>query len=185
MAESEEELKNLLMRVKEESEKADWKLSFKKYHGILSHHFIRNKRIKWKQWQILFSWAQKLLLMVTSAITLKTLAPWKEIYDKSRQHIKKQRHQFANKSPYSQKYDFTSSHVQMWDLYHKEDWAPKNWCFWIVMLEKTWVCWSARRWNQSIIKESILNIHWKDWSWNWDSNTLATWCEEPFHRKSP
>ena len=95
------------------------------------------KGIKWEQWQILFSWAPKSLLMVTSAIILKTLAPWKESYDKPRQHIKKQRHQFANKSPYSQSYDFTSSHVQMWDLYHKEDWAPKNWCFWIVMLEKT------------------------------------------------
>ena len=65
------------------------------------------------------------------------LAPWKESYDKPRQHIKKQRHHFANKGPYSQSYGFSSSHVQIWELYHKEGWAMKNWCFQIVVLEKT------------------------------------------------
>ena len=49
----------------------------------------------------------------------KTVAPWKEIYDKTRQHIKKQRHHFADNSPYSQSYGFTSSHAQMWELDHK------------------------------------------------------------------
>ena len=43
---------------------------------------------------------------------------------------------FANKGPYSQNYGFSSSHVWMWELDHEEGWAPKNWCFWIV-LEKT------------------------------------------------
>ena len=57
--------------------------------------------------------------------------------DKPRQCIKKQRHHFANKGPYSQSYGFSSSHVQMWELAHKESWAPKNWCFWTVVLEKT------------------------------------------------
>ena len=52
-------------------------------------------------------------------------------------HIKKQRHHFADKGPHSQSYSFSSSHVQMWELDHKEDWAPKNWCFWIVVLERT------------------------------------------------
>ena len=65
------------------------------------------------------------------------LAPWKKSYDKPRQHIKKQRRHFANKGPYSQSYGFSSSHVQMWELDHKEGWAPKNWCFRIVVLEKT------------------------------------------------
>ena len=51
--------------------------------------------------------------------------------------VKKQRHHFANKNPYSQSYGFSSSHVQMCEFDHKESWAPKNWCFWIVMLEKT------------------------------------------------
>ena len=65
------------------------------------------------------------------------LAPWKESYDKPRQHIKKQRYHFANKGPYSQSYGFSSSHVQMWELNHKESWVLKNWCFWTVVLEKT------------------------------------------------
>ena len=65
------------------------------------------------------------------------LAPWKKSYDKLRQHITKQRHHFANKYPYSQSCGFFSSHVQMWELDHKEGWALKNWCFWTVVLEKT------------------------------------------------
>ena len=55
----------------------------------------------------------------------------------ARQCIKKQRHHFANKGPYSQSYGFSSSHVWMWELDHNEGWAPKNWCFLIVVLEKT------------------------------------------------
>ena len=62
---------------------------------------------------------------------------WKESYDKARQHIKKQRHHFADKGPSSQSYGFSRSHVNMWELDHKEDWVPKNWCLQIVVLEKT------------------------------------------------
>ena len=65
------------------------------------------------------------------------LTPWKESYDQPRQHIKKQRHYFANKGPSSQSYGFSSSHVWMWELDCKESWAPKNWCFWTVVSEKT------------------------------------------------
>ena len=54
-----------------------------------------------------------------------------------REYIKKQRHHFANKGSYGQSYGFFSSHVQMSELDNKEGWAPKNWCFWIVLLEKT------------------------------------------------
>ena len=63
-------------------------------------------------------------------------APWKKSYDKPRQCIKKQRHHFANKDPYSQSYGFSSSQVPMWELDHKEGWEPKNWCFQIVVVEK-------------------------------------------------
>ena len=59
------------------------------------------------------------------------------VSDSLRQHIKKQRHHFANKGPSSQSYGFSSSHVQMWELNHKEGWTPKNWCFRLVVLEKT------------------------------------------------
>ena len=55
----------------------------------------------------------------------------------TRQHIKKQRHYFANKGPCSQSYGFSSSHVWMWKLHHKKSWAPKNWWFWTMVLEKT------------------------------------------------
>ena len=65
------------------------------------------------------------------------LTPWKESYDQPRQHIKKQRHYFANTGPSSQDYGFSSGHVWMWELDYKESWAPKNWFFWTVVLEKT------------------------------------------------
>ena len=74
------------------------------------------------------------------------LAPWKKSYDKLRQCIKKQRHHFTDKSLYSQSYGSSSTHVWMSEVNHKEDWAkkkedddwaPKNWCFWTVVLEKT------------------------------------------------
>ena len=65
------------------------------------------------------------------------LAPGEKNYDKPRQPIKKQRHYFANKLPSSQGYGFSSSRVWMWDLDYKESWAPTNWCFWTVVLEKT------------------------------------------------
>ena len=64
------------------------------------------------------------------------LAPWKKSYDQPRQHIKKQRYYFANKSLSSQRYGFSSGHVWVWELDYKESWSPENWCFWTV-LEKT------------------------------------------------
>ena len=75
--------------------------------------------------------------MVTAAIKLKDACSLEEKLWPNRQHIKKQRHYFANKGPSSQGYGFSSSHVWMWELYQKEGWALKNWCFWTVMLEKT------------------------------------------------
>ena len=60
---------------------------------------------------------------------------WKKNNDKPRQHIKKQRHYFANKGLFSF-FSFSSGHVWVWELDHKEGWVLKNWCFWIV-LEKT------------------------------------------------
>ena len=65
------------------------------------------------------------------------LAPWKQSYDKPIQWVKKQRHHFADKGLCSQSYGFSSSHVWIWELDHKEGWALKNWCFWTVVLKKT------------------------------------------------
>ena len=92
---------------------------------------------QWKQWRTLFPWTPKSLQMVTADMKLKDICHWKKSYDKPRQHIKKQRHYFANKGPSSQSYGFSSSHVWMWELDHKESWASKNRCFWTVVLEKT------------------------------------------------
>ena len=124
-------------------------------------------------------------------MNLRTSTPWKKSYDQPRQHIKKQRHYFAQKGPYSQSYGFSSSHVQMWELDHNESWGLKNWCFWTVVLEKTLEspldCKEIQpvqpKGNQSNLKE--MNVHWKDWCWSWNSNTLATWCEELTHLKRP
>ena len=65
------------------------------------------------------------------------LIPWKKSYDQTREHIEKQRHYFADKGSSSRSYGFSSSHLRMWELDHKESWIPKNWCLWNVMLEKT------------------------------------------------
>ena len=92
--------------------------------------------------------------MVTAASKLKNAFPWKESYDQTRQHIEKQRHYFANKSPFSLGYGFSSSHVWVWEFDYKESWEQKNWCFWTVVLEKTLESpLEAKRSNQSISKE--------------------------------
>ena len=66
---------------------------------------------------------------------IESLTPWKESYNQPRQHIKKHRHYFANKGPSSQGYGFSSGHVWMWELDWEESRAPKNWCFWTVVLK--------------------------------------------------
>ena len=74
--------------------------------------------------------------MVTATMKLKDISPWKKSYGKPRQHIKRQRKHFADKGQYNQSSGFSSSHERMWKLDHKEGWAPKNWCFQTVVLEK-------------------------------------------------
>ena len=116
------------------------------------------------------------------------LAPWKKSYAQPRQHIKKQRHYFANKGVSSQGYGFSSGYIQMGELDYKESWLPKNWCFWTVVLEKTHVVFrvprTAWRSNQSILKGISPGCSLEE-CWSWNSNTLATWCEEPTHLKRP
>ena len=110
----------------------------------------------------------------------KTLAPWKKSCDKTRQHIKKQRHYFTDKGLSSQSYGFSSSHVWMWELDHKESWALKNWGFWTVVLEKTL--------ESPLDCEDIQPVNPKgNQSWIFigrtdadveTANILATWCKE-------
>ena len=74
----------------------------------------------------------------------------------------------------------------MWELDYKESWAPKNWCFRTVVLEKTLET-LRLQWDQTSqpSRKSVLNIHWKDCCWSWNCNILATWCEELTHWKRP
>ena len=113
------------------------------------------------------------------------LAPWKKSYEQPRQHINKQSHYFANKGPSSQSYGFSSSHIWMWVLDYKERWVPKNWCFWTVVLEKTLE--SPLDCKEIKLVNSKGNQPWifigGTWCWGWNSNNLATWCEEPTHWK--
>ena len=92
---------------------------------------------QWKLWETWFWGAPKSLLMVTAAMKLNDAWSLEESYDQYRQHIKKQRHYFANKGPSSQSYSFSSGQVWIWELDYKENWVSKNGCFWTVVLEKT------------------------------------------------
>ena len=115
-------------------------------------------------------------------------APWKKSYDQPRQHIKRQRHYFANKGPSSQSYCFSSSLVWMWELDYKESWVQKNWCYWTVVLEKTPESPLDCKEIQPVHpkgNQSVLGVHWKDRCWSWNSSTLAIWCKDPTHWKRP
>ena len=149
MAESKEELKSLLIKVKKESENVGLKLNIQKTKIMVSGPItsLQIDRETMKQWEALFLGAPKSMHMVIAATQLKDTCSLEGKYDQPRQHIKKQRHYFANKGPSSQSYGFSSGHVWMWELdtscvqLHssscEEGWAPKNWCFWTVVLEKT------------------------------------------------
>ena len=118
MAESEKELKILLMKAEEESEKVGLKVSIHKTM-IMASSRITSWQIdweKWKWWLTLFWGAPKSLQMVIAAMKLKDDYSLEGSYDQPRQHIKKQTHYFSNKSPSSQGYGFSSSHVWMWEL---------------------------------------------------------------------
>ena len=139
VTESEEKPKNILMRVKEESEKPGLKFNIQKTKTMApgpitswqtdgeksgnSDRLFLGLQNHWRWWLQSWNW--------------KILVPWEETCNKSTQSIKRQRNHFANKGPYSQSHVFSSSHVRMSELDHKEGWSPKNWCLWIVVLKKT------------------------------------------------
>ena len=62
---------------------------------------------------------------------------------------------------------------------NKKSWAPKNWCLWTVLLEKTWESLGEQDQTSQSLRKSTLNIHWKDRCWSWSSNTFVAWCKEP------
>ena len=112
MAESEEELKSLLMKVKEESEKVGLKLNIQKTK-IMASGPITSWQIDGETVADCIFFSSKITADGDCSHEIKMLAPWKKNYDQPRQHIKKQRHYFVNKCPSSQGYGFSSSHVWM------------------------------------------------------------------------
>ena len=132
---------------------------------------------KWKQWETIFWGLQNYCRWWLQPWNEKILAPWKKSYDQPRQLIKKQRHYFANKDPFSQSCGFSSSHVWMWELDYKESWALKNWCFWTVLLEKTF--------QSPLDSKEIQPVHPKgNWSWIFigrtdaEAETLILWLPD-------
>ena len=171
------------MKVKEESKKVGLKLNLQKIK-IMAFGPIISWQIDGETMETVTDFilgGSKITADGDCSHEIKTLAPWKKSYDQPRQFSKKQRHYFANKGLSSQSYGFSSSHVWMWELDYKESWVPKNWRFWTVVLEKTLGQQGDPTSPSS--RKSVLNIHWKDWCWSWNSNTLAIWCEELTHLK--
>ena len=134
---------------------------------------------EWKQLLNLSFWASKLLQMVIAAVKLKYAYSLEGSYDQSRKHIKKQRHYFVNKGPFSQGYRFSNGHIWMWELDYNESWPLKSWCFCAVVLEKTL--------ESPLDCKEIEPVHPKgDKSWcSFEGLMLklnllyfATWCEE-------
>ena len=156
------------MRVKEGSEKTDLKLNIQKIKTMafspITSRQIEEGKVKTVTDFIFLGF--KITVDGDCSHEMKRhLAPWKKSYDKPRQCIKKQRYYFADKGPYSQSYAFpvVMHRYESWTIRKAECWrtdAFKLWC-WRRLLR---VPWTAKRSNQSVLKESILNIHWKDWS---------------------
>ena len=119
MAESDEELKSLFLKVKEKSEKVGLKLNIQKTK-IMASDPITSWQTDGEIVRDFILGAPKSLQMVTAAMKLKLLTPWKKSYDQLRQHIKKQRHYFANKGPSSQGYGFPVV------MYGCESWTIKK-----------------------------------------------------------
>ena len=186
------------MKLKEECEKFGLKLNIQKIK-IMASSPIASWQIDGKQWkhcQTLFSWAPISLQMVTAARKLKDGCSLEE----KLWPTKKKRKVMTNVDNILKSRDTTlpiKAHLVKATvfpvvMYGYESWTIKkaeslridafDLCCWRRLLR---VPWTARRYNQSILKKSVLNIHWKDWYWSWNSNILTTWCEEMIHLKRP
>ena len=145
------------MKMKEESERAGLKLNIQKPKFMASGPII--------SWQTDAETMETVthFIFLGSKVTAdcawsheikRRLLLGRKLWPTPRQHIKKQRHYFADKDLSSQSFGFSSSHVWMWVLDYKESWSLKNWCFWTVVFEKSLESpWTARRSDQSILKE--------------------------------
>ena len=142
-------------------------------------------RKQWKQWQTLFLGGSKITANGDCSHEIKRCLLLGRKVMTNLDSILKCR-VIANKGSSCQSYGFSSSHVWMWELDHKEGWVPKNWYFWTVVLEKNL--------ESPLDCKEIQPVHPKgnqSWicigrtCWSWSSNILATWCEELTHWKRP
>ena len=141
MSESKVELKRILMKVKEESEKVGSELNIHKTKIMASGPIT--------SWQIDGETMETVTYFTLSGFKINAdsdysheinrhLLLWRKVVTNLDSILKSRDiHYFANKCLSSQGYGFSTSHVWMWELDHKESWVLKNWCFWTVVLEKT------------------------------------------------
>ena len=140
MAESKEELKSLLMKVKEDCEKLGLKLNFQKTKIMASRPIT--------SWQIDGVTVETMADFILRGSKITADGDWsheikrclllgRKVMTNIDNIFRSRDIKFANKGPSSQGYGFSSGHVWMWKLDYEESWAPKNWCFWTVVLEKT------------------------------------------------
>ena len=189
IAESKEELKSLLMKVKEESEKPGLKLNIQNSETVASgpNHFMANRWRNNGNSDIFIFLGSKITADGDCSHEIKRHLLLRRKAITNLDSILKNRDIFSNKGPSSQSYGFSSSHVWMWELEHKEGWAPKDWCFWTLVLENTLEspldCMEIKSVNHK--GNSILNIpklklklqyfchlckelsHW-EWPWCWE-----------------
>ena len=145
----------------DEDERGEWKSWLKTWrsknedHDIQSHLFMAHRRrINGSSDRFYFLEPPNHCSWWLQPWNKKTVAAWKESYDEPRQDVKKQRYNCADKGPYSQSYGFSSSHVQIWELDHKEVWVQRidaiKLRYWRRLLR---VSWTARSSNQSVVNE--------------------------------
>ena len=185
MAESEKELKSLLMKVKEESEKAGLNSTDEKWnHGTWSHDFKANRWGNNGKWEALVWGGSKItadgdctheikrpLLLRRKAMTNLSLLKSRDITLPTKVCLVK-----------AMVFPVVLYGWESWTIKKAESWRTDAFelRFWGGLLR---VPWTARRSKQSNQRKSTLNIHWQDWCWSWNTNTLAPWCEELIHWK--
>ena len=137
LMEESEEPKSLLMKVKEESEKVGLKLNIQKTK-IMASSPISSWKIDGETVRDFILGGSKITADGDCSHEIKRhLLLGRKVMTNLDSIFKKHRHNFVNKGPSSQSFGFSTSHVRMWEMDYKESWAPKNWCFWTVVLEKT------------------------------------------------
>ena len=188
MAESKEELKSVLMKAKEKNEKSGWKPNIQK-KKIMASSPITSWKINGEAMETVTDF-----VFLGSKITADV-----DCSPKIKRCLLLGRKAMTNLNSILKSRDITlPTKVRLIKaivfpvvMYECETWTIKKAEGWRIDAfdygagEDSWVPWTSRRSNQSILKEIILNIHWKDWFWTWSSNTLAIWCKEPTHWKIP